>query len=290
MLPADGASQNSQMLPAPASARSAAFLSRLDEALPGWVEGFYVVGSLCLGAFRPGCSDLDFVAVAAREPTRGELMRLRRAHMSDWLGALAGGARRGRWPLACNGIYLRHGDLARSSGAVTPIAAQVAEHFAVAPRARSDVNPVTWHLLARRGIAIRGPDPRTLDIHAPVDELRAWTLGNLNGYWPWWAARTRRGRPLVGRLFPRRYSAGGVLGAPRLHYTIATGEIATKEQAGSYALDTFASGWHPLIQDALAFRRGERDGRHAPPPRERRRETAAFVMTVVDSANAMGLD
>jgi hypothetical protein len=52
------------VLPAPVNQTVGAFLGRLDRALPGWVEGFYVVGSACLGAFRPGCSDVDFVAFA----------------------------------------------------------------------------------------------------------------------------------------------------------------------------------------------------------------------------------
>ncbi len=275
------------MLPAPLSQRITAFLSRLDAALPGWVEGFYVVGSVCLGAFAPGRSDLDFVAVTGRDLTGEELRWLRRVHMADWLWALGQSARRRVWPLACNGIYVRQGDLARSPLEVIPIAAQVAEHFAVAPRRRTDVNPVTWHLLSRHGIAVRGPDRATLDIAADDVELRSWTRSNLNDYWPWWAARSRRGGPVVARLSPRRYAAGGVLGAPRLHYTIATGEIATKEQAGSYALETFAARWHPLIRDALAFRRGERDGTYDASPRERRRETAAFVISVVESANAL---
>lgn len=78
-----------------------------------------------------------------------------------------------------------------------------------------------------------------------------------------------------------------MLGAPRLHYTLATGEIATKEQAGSYALETFAARWHPLITDALAYRRGERDGACGRPPTQHRRDAAAFVTAVIDSANAM---
>ncbi len=40
-------------------------LAGLDPQLPGRIEGFYVVGSTCLGAFRADRSDVDFVAVAA---------------------------------------------------------------------------------------------------------------------------------------------------------------------------------------------------------------------------------
>jgi hypothetical protein len=52
-------------------------LARLDRALPGRVKGFYVVGSVSLGAFRPGRSDVDFVSILDRELTAAELARLR---------------------------------------------------------------------------------------------------------------------------------------------------------------------------------------------------------------------
>jgi hypothetical protein len=51
-----------------------------------------------------------------------------------------------------------------------------------------------------------------------------------------------------------------VLGVSRLHYTLATGEIASKEAAGRYALDAFEPGWRAVIEDAPAFWRG------GPPP------------------------
>jgi predicted nucleotidyltransferase len=43
-----------------------AYLGRVDAAAPGLVEGFYLVGSLALGDYRPGTSDVDFVAVTRR--------------------------------------------------------------------------------------------------------------------------------------------------------------------------------------------------------------------------------
>jgi len=51
------------VLPAPAQAAVDDLLGRLDRAVPGRIEGFYVVGSAYLGAFRLGRSDVDFVAI-----------------------------------------------------------------------------------------------------------------------------------------------------------------------------------------------------------------------------------
>jgi hypothetical protein len=51
--------------------------------------------------------------------------------------------------------------------------------------------------------------------------------------------------------------AWGVLGAPRAHCTIATGKIVSKEDAGLYAWETFEAEWQPIIEEALAYWRGE---------------------------------
>lgn len=111
-------------------------LARLDRALPGRVEGFYVVGSVCMDAFSPGSSDIDFVALLDGELDRHELARLGAVHRGRWLSALIGDTvLRARWPLVCNGVYLRRRDLARTSSEVTPIAGFVAGHSG-SPRRR----------------------------------------------------------------------------------------------------------------------------------------------------------
>jgi hypothetical protein len=78
-----------------------------------------------------------------------------------------------------------------------------------------------------------------------------------------------------------------VLGPPRLHHTIATGDVISKEAAGGYALDMFDRRWHPLVRDALAYWR--REGRQVNlSPDERRDLTCDFVLEVIDSAEALG--
>jgi hypothetical protein len=51
------------MLPGGVGAPVGRYLRQVDMAIPGAIHGFYVVGSIALGAFRPGRSDVDFVAV-----------------------------------------------------------------------------------------------------------------------------------------------------------------------------------------------------------------------------------
>jgi predicted nucleotidyltransferase len=276
-------------MPAPASAVVADLIARLDRAVPGRIEGFYVVGSVAMGAFVVGRSDVDFVAIVDRDLGRAELARLRGVHARGWTSALIRDvALRRRWPFVCNGIYLRGGGLERSPLEVTPLAAQVSGRFRIAPRRGFDVNPVTWHTLARHGIAVRGPKPEQLRIRTDSAELRIWTVGNLNDYWRRWVERVRRPGLNRATVLGRRFIAGGVLGAPRLHYTIATGEVATKEAAGQYALETFEPRWRALIEDALAYWRGAPSLRpyrgHAA---GRRHDAAEFVALVIDAGNAL---
>ena len=279
------------MLPAPAAQVAEDLLARLDRVLPGRIEGFYVVGSACMGAFREGRSDVDFVAIVDRDLTRAELARLQAVHAGRWASALVHdlGLSR-RWPLVANGMYLRPGDLARSPLEVTPLAGHVSGRFRVAQRHGFDVNPVTWHVLARHGVALRGPAREQLRIRNDAGELRGWTLDNLNSYWRRWVDSARgtgvSRATMRATMLGRRYTTAGVFGAPRLHHTIATGGIASKEAAAGYALEVFDPRWRGLIEDGLAW------WRQAPPgaayrgrPIARRDDAAEFVSIVIDAAN-----
>ena len=116
--------------------------------------------------------------------------------MGRWTSALIHDtALRRRWPLVCNGIYLKAGDLARSPLEVMPLAGHVTGRFRVATGQGFDVNPVTWYMLAHYGVALRGPDRDRLQVHIDDAELRAWTLANLNGYWQRWISHETSRRP-----------------------------------------------------------------------------------------------
>ena len=57
-----------------------AYLEAVDAEVPGLVEGLYPTGSTALGEFRPGTSDIDFVAVTPNPPTAAAVAALGRAH------------------------------------------------------------------------------------------------------------------------------------------------------------------------------------------------------------------
>lgn len=277
------------MLPGGVSELVDRYLGEVDRALPGVTQGFYLVGSTALGAFRPDRSDVDFVAVLGNTLGAVELSRLRWVHRRLYAGDLANALARWRWrwPFTCNGVFVTWADLRRSPLAAVPIASHTGWRFAAGTG--FDVNPVTWRVLAERGIAVRGPAPDWLRIHDDRAELRRWCLENLNGYWRRWANSVLNLRREAARASFLHGWVWGVLGAPRLHHTVLDGDIISKERAGEYAIMAFGNRWRPMIDEALAYWRGELSAGPFRPAGRRRREAARFVLEVVESANAQYL-
>ena len=264
---------------------AAAYLDLVDDLLPGRVEGFYVVGSAALGAFDADHSDVDFIAVLDRPLGRDEVRKLRVAHRRSAGVSVLRNVARGRLaiPETCNGAYVCLDDLTRPVSKIVPVASHTGVKFFSGQG--FDVNPVMWQVLATRGVALRGPAPDTLGLDTEPELLRSWNLANLESYWRSWAESGLRSRRLQPALQSTRWAvAWGVLGAPRLHRTIASGDIISKEQAGAYALATFGARWHPIIEEGLAFRRSQPVVAAAGNASLRRRRAAEFVLEVVRSA------
>ncbi|HEV8145863.1 MAG TPA: aminoglycoside adenylyltransferase domain-containing protein [Bryobacteraceae bacterium] len=208
-----------------------AYLEAVDTEAPGLIEGLYLTGSVALNDFHPRASDIDFVAVTAQPLDADATGAVEQAHARL----------RKRFPRpAFEGSYVTWDQLASDP-------------------AHSGHEPVTWHTLARHGIACRGPHRADLKVWTNTEVLAKWTLGNLESYW----------QPLLdrSRVFGTRWNLMAlttygavwiVLGVTRLHYTLATGEIGSKENAGRYSLRTFPEEWHRVIQESLRLRQSDR--------------------------------
>lgn len=268
------------MLPAIVHLAVDRYLKALDRALPGRIGGFYVVGSVALGDFQPGRSDIDFVAVVTQALDATELRRLCNLQRGLYRRSLLASIRSLSWPLVCNGVFIEGKDLNRSALEATAVASHVAGKFT--PGGGFDANPVTWLNLKRYGIRVRGPYPADLDIYHNDAELRAWILRNLNSYWRHWAGDVERGGLTAAKALLLRYVAWGVHGTSRMHYTIATGDLASKTRATDYALDLFPR-WRPLLEEVGSYWLGTRKSTRKTSPLRRRRDVAKFVSHVIDS-------
>src|SRR6476469_9584330 len=91
------------------------YLAVADRLLPGRITGFYIVGSAALGAWRPGLSDIDFVAVLAGPPTGRDPHRLRalRGRGTDATPGRAVLPPRPTMPGTMNGVFVTADDLGK---------------------------------------------------------------------------------------------------------------------------------------------------------------------------------
>lgn len=85
----------------------------LDAERPGLVDVLYLGGSVALGHYRPGWSDIDFVAVVSRRLGPEDLALLGRVHAE--LDA--------RFAPDCDGVYVE-----RSALADPPVSGEEAPH------------------------------------------------------------------------------------------------------------------------------------------------------------------
>lgn len=222
---------------------TAAHVRALDERVRGLVTGLFVTGSVPLGDYWPGRSDIDFVAVMDRVPTAEELGRLAKAHLS-----LPGDG-----PVY-DGIYLTRAQLATPpvDGDTAP---QILAGDFQPAKTGGQLNPVTWLELARHGLPILGERPEVA-----LDEgvLRRWLLDNLSGYW---AGFAEQATPQFAALppdmpIPPDPVLWAVTGPGRLHYTLTTGEVTTKT-GGAHHTAQVLPQWAELCERAVRSRAGE---------------------------------
>jgi hypothetical protein len=218
------------------------YLALVDERLPGTVDGLYLGGSLALDDYRPGQSDVDFVALT-RDPLDDAAL--------DELAAIHAELRS---PFPFDGIYVTDDELAREPAAAR---APAVHEGSMARSGGFEANPVVWHTLAHHGIRVRGPAPDRLAVWSDPEALRRWNVDNLTGYWAGLVNRWRAATP-TRELVVHHYGLPWlVLGVARLHYTIVTGEVTSKAGAGEWALDHYDTRWRPVISTCLGLRRGE---------------------------------
>jgi hypothetical protein len=254
-----------------------AYLRAADRLLPGRVVACAIAGSIALGAYRPGRSDVDLLVVLGGGAVRRrDMRRLRRLHRSQ-LPRLAGRIARGHGiSAACNASFVHASELAHPVTSIRPIASHTGEQFAIGEA--FDVNPVVWRELVDGGVVVRGAPIGTWGLDAEPDRLVEWNRENLAGYWRGLRdGVARRSHPMTAASV-----AWCVLGPARLDATIVTGRILTKEQAGVLALARFdeAAG---IVDVALAHVRGL--PLPASPARTQwRSRTVALMSAVIDSA------
>jgi hypothetical protein len=229
----------------PVEVRAAAdrHLAAVDAAAPGLVSGLYLTGSVALGDYRPGRSDIDFIAFTTRPVTDARSVTvLRGVHEGLNLG------------LHYDGSYVAAAAVPAVPDDEPSLPHTLGGTFYGTSPCHA-LTPALWAEFARYAVAIRGPSASALGISADPARLEQWLLANLTAYWQRRAEEgiaLLSGGDLSAPVSPEAV-AWTATGAARLHYTLATGDIASKTAAGRYAIGLFPD-YREVVAAALAWR------------------------------------
>ncbi|WP_409272121.1 aminoglycoside adenylyltransferase domain-containing protein [Neobacillus sp. SCS-31] len=215
--------------------------------LPGKLEGFYLHGSIVLGAFEDHSSDLDFVAVTKNPLEEEELQIVKKIHK-----AIAASYPKPEM----DGMYIVWEDFGRRdtfNNAPYPSYNEGQLSF------EDRFNPVTWWLLKRKGISLLGPNNSELDIRVTEKDLVEYVLDNMDSYWGKRVEWLEKSKEKLSAFSTAEISGEiewTVLGLLRQFYTLNEFDIVSKLGAGEYGLAQLPEEWHPIIREAIAIRSG----------------------------------
>lgn len=222
------------MLPEPLQGPTFGYLATLDERLPGLVSGLYLVGSVALEDFSERVSNVD-VVVVSEEPWSPEALVTAVAAQQGW--------KRRRPPTVA---YVVSSDLARDPRSLER---PCFEGSRPVPSARL-VNALTWHILDRGAVDLRGPDH--LSLWNRSDVLREWATAQLRTLWAPRLAHLDR----LGSMWFRRGGSSAVLDVARLAVTASSGTVVSKTEAVRVLEPDVPGRFRRILTDAVGYRYG----------------------------------
>jgi len=240
MKPKAGAGPRVPNLPSEVEAVLTAMLPRIRAALEANLVGMYVRGSLAAGGFRPETSDLDLLVVT-EEPV-GEMEFASLAALHEELRKSAD-----PWGRRIEIAYIDRPGLRRwEAGRRYPTLGQ-GEVLAWAEH-RSNWVLERW-VLRERGTTLLGPNPQTLVDPISSHDLRSAARDRLRD----WADWAKDPANPDWRLGPA-HKAYVVETMCRARYTLARGELPSKEAAVAWALATFPEPWLSIVRRSQSWR------------------------------------
>lgn len=264
----------------PLACRTAdAYLAMAEAVAPGLVEALYLIGSAALNDFRPAWSDLDFVAVTPAPPDEAALSALAEGHAR---------LDRERSMPTLDGIYATWDEL-RAGPLAVPAGPCVEDGRFVAMGCH-ERHPMTWSVLRSDAVTARGPLSAGAGIWRDPAALERWILSKIDDEWRPWLARGIASRSSGGAdLLDPTAVERSVLSLCRLHYTLATGVVPSKSDAGLYGLIALPAECHRIIDEALRIRREPDTPTLYAIPEARRDDLIGFARIALDDAVALGV-
>lgn len=252
-------------------------IEKIETALPEFLQGFYIYGSISLGAFQNKFSDIDFITLINQHPTDDELQKLKDIHkhmQRKFSGAIL------------DGSYLVKEELEAENQRV------ISSHYFSEGRFKGkrsfSKDSIDAFQLKKYGITLKGHPAEEVNYSVDFDTLLTDQISNVNSYWQNWLDSCKRFPSInyLGSFVSIRSIEWGVLGVTRLFYTIREKDMTSKVGAGEYALGTVPENGHKIIQEAIRWRKGEKKSLYRS-GRKRRADALAYMEYVIGECNAL---
>jgi hypothetical protein len=224
----------------------------LREELGDELLGLYLFGSLAVGGFVPGHSDIDLLAVVESDVDERRLEKLERLHA-------AYAAEHPQWVERVEVGYVSRAVLQTLAGTPSGTIA------VISPGEPLNIKPVEWDWVlnwrgaSTSGEVVYGPPPLELGPGVSREAVRRAVAEQLRA-WPQYVRRPELAYVPAAQGY-------AVVTVCRALYALETGDQASKEAAAEWAAARYPD-WAALIGDALTAHRAD-PGPH--------RRTIAFV-------------
>ncbi len=252
-------------------------IAAVEAGLPGLLDSYHLYGSISLGAYQDGRSDLDFFAILNRQACQSDIEALTEIH-----AALHNQFRK---PIL-DGFYIPKDELKIAVELKQDASALRFNDGKFQGTVAVSIDSIDIYQLITYGVTIKGATVDALNLSVNWDILLERVKDNLNTYWQSWNNKCKRSLSLqaLGLLTSLDMVEWGVLGVSRLFYTLNEKGIVSKEQAGEYALQTVPKNWHKIINEALRLRKGIPTSYYKS-VFERRKDAVAYIDFIIDKCN-----
>ncbi|HMD00204.1 MAG TPA: aminoglycoside adenylyltransferase domain-containing protein [Ferruginibacter sp.] len=218
------------------------YIAKMNLDCPGSLEGLYITGSVALNDYHSGKSDIDFMAVLTDEPGAATIKKLHAIHRYI--------EKKFKQP-KFNGYYV-------TVQALTHGQKQFPSFFNNKMMAQRELELDRFALfeLKAASFTAHGLPTQYLEITVSPEEVIEQLHQNINSYWANWVKQRESFgiNRLLLAAFPR-FTEWGVLGVARQLYTIETGQVISKLDAGNRYLERVPAKYRDVLQMAIDTRK-----------------------------------
>lgn len=251
------------------------YFNLIEVELPNFLEAFYIYGSVSLGAFDYGFSDIDFITVVKRKVTDSDIHILKDIHKEI----------KRRFPKTdLMGLYVMENDLKLHHINEKTCPCFIDGIFKGFEK--FEKNSIDAYQLKKYGITIKGPAIQTLDYTVDWDILIHNMRDNLNTYWLNWMNSCVKFPSIryIGSFVSLGMIEWGVLGVSRLYYTFREKDMTSKVGAGEYALRTVPQKWHKIINESMRLRKNRKNSYYKS-IFQRRKDALNYMEFIIQESN-----